>query len=115
MGCFRIVTNQDIQQLREGRVNTGWKSVPSDSRYEEKLVRYPNGKITRMTRLSGQTTNYPHTTEFYNPDGSKKHFDNDPRWDSHHSRSKKSTRYGTHRTGGSILDDLGISTESEGK
>ena len=109
MGCFRIVTEKDVQQLRQAKRivhDSGWKPVPSDRRYEEKIVKYRSGWTTRMARLEKQATNYPHTTSFYNPDGKKEHFNDNPMWDSHHSSSKNSTRYGTHKTAQSILDDL---------
>ena len=112
MGCIRIVTPQNMGQLRRAR--DGWKPVPSDSRYEEKIVHYPkSGRTTRMTRPAGQSTNkeypdYPHYTESYNADGSKKHWDDDPRWDSHYSTGpgKKGDHKPTHKTAQATLDDL---------
>lgn len=116
MACFRIVTEKDIEQLRASKSSQqrgetkGWQTVPSDPRYEEKIVRYATGRITRMTRPTGRqyTDDYPHTTEFYNPDGSKKYHKNDPRLDAHYSESEDSERQYVHRNRGAILDDLGI-------
>ena len=128
MGCIRIVTENNIEQLRRSKrivLETDWKKVPSDSRYEEKIVKYRSGRTTRMTRLQRQTTNYPHNTEFYNKDGKKEpfyeHFDkagnrvniNHPeappgktQWNSHYSQSNDAIRRGSHKTAQAILDDL---------
>lgn len=115
MGCFLTVTEKDIEQFKRSKrvvQDTGWKTVPSDRRYEERIVKYKSGRTTRMTRVSGQPVDekgYPHTTEFYAADGKKDHYNESPLWDGHFSQSEKGPRQGRHRTAQSILDDLGIS------
>jgi len=115
MGCFLTVTEKDIEQFKRSKrvvQDTGWKAVPSDRRYEERIIKYRSGRTTRMARVSGQPVDekgYPHTTEFYAADGKKDHYNESPLWDGHFSQSEKGPRHGTHRTAQSILDDLGIS------
>lgn len=74
-----------------------WESVPSDSRYEEKFIEKPDGTITRITRVADQESEYPHWTETYGAGDKNTHY-------SEHSREHSSA----HRTGSSVLDDLGI-------
>ena len=97
MGCSNFVTSQNIAQIL-----ASWNPVPADKRYEEKIVQYSSGRITRMTRLAGQTTGYPHYTEYYNSSGDKET-----------SRTHYSTAKGeegkhtdAHKTAQAILDDL---------
>lgn len=102
--------------MSSGSSNDGWEPVRGDSRYEEKIVDRGGGHYTRMTRRAGQTSEYPHTTEFYTPDG-KRHFDDNPMYDSHYSTGpgKQGEHYGTHKTAGAILDDLDHTSGSGGK
>lgn len=127
MGCFLTVSKKDIEQLRQSKRivrDTGWKTVPSDRRYEERVILYRSGRITRMTRVVGQPVDkegYPHNTEFYASDGKKDHYsdgkkdhsNDSPLWDGHFSQSKDGPRHGTHKTVQALLDDLGISLKSE--
>jgi RHS repeat-associated protein len=94
-------------------ISRDWKPMPNDKRYEQKIVSYPNGNITKMTRPIGQEVNpqypdYPHFTEQYTP--SKTYFDGNPMYDSHYSTGPKNlgTHTPTHLNSGALLDDLGI-------
>lgn len=103
MVCGNHPTGKNVREIID------WRPVPSDKRYEEKIVLYKSGRITRMTRLADQPEpqEYPHYTEFYDERGSKDHWHDDPRWDAHHSASKNDReREGFHKTGQAILDDL---------
>lgn len=124
MGCSNFVSSYDYHQLfvsrgpdpRYSRENATWKPVPSDPRYEEKLVQNQvDGRITRMTRPIGPnyTSDYPHFTETYDEFGEKNLFYPDLNnkqeptlYDAHYSPSKHSNRTGFHKTAQSIIDDL---------
>lgn len=124
MGCFLNITKRDLSQLQSTKNNstgssnkrvvqdTGWKPVTNDPRYEERIVHYRSGRITRMTREIGKPVDekgYPHITEMYSASGAKENFNENPMFDGHFSPSKDGQRHGVHRTGQSILEDLGIS------
>lgn len=98
MGCDNWPTSQNMAQVR-----ATWNPVPADKRYEEKVVQYPTtGRITRMTRVAGQTTNYPHYTEYYSANGTKESSR------THYSTAEGSggTHTDAHKTAQAILDDL---------
>lgn len=96
MGCSNFLTGSNIAQI------FNWKPVPADKRYEEKLVQYKSGRITRMTRLAGQTTNYPHYTQFYNASGQSEA----ERTHQSTDQGKKGQHITAHKTVDAIFADL---------
>jgi hypothetical protein len=97
MGCGNYVSGKNMAQM-----SAAWTPVPSDKRYEEKVVQYTSGRITRMTRVAGQTTEYPHHTEYYSSTGAKEtsrtHYST--------ARGSRGSHTDAHRTGQSVIDDL---------
>jgi len=100
MGCGNYVSGKNMAQMR-----AAWTPVPSDKRYEEKVVQYASGRITRMTAIAGQPRDklgYPHYTEFYDSTGAKEtsrtHYST--------ARGSRGSHTAAHRTGPSVIDDL---------
>lgn len=106
---MRVITgysysaNKEIDMSSGNSNSSDWKET-KDGRYEEKIRENNDGTYTRVTRRTGQETNYPHWTENYDRDEKR----TDGRYDSHYSPSNRGTRTPSHKNGGSTLDDLGI-------